>query len=34
MEGNYSPLVKLCVKDFMSNVSHFERAATAGEIYV
>lgn len=34
MEGNYSPLVKLCVKDFMSNVSHFERAATAGEVYV
>ena len=34
MEGNYSPLVKLCVKDFVSNVSNFERAATAGEVYV
>jgi magnesium-protoporphyrin IX monomethyl ester (oxidative) cyclase len=34
MEGSYSPLVKLCVKDFMSNVSNFERAATAGEVYV
>ena len=34
MEGNYSPLVKLCVEDFMSNVSNFERAATAGEVYV
>ncbi len=34
MEGNYSPLVKLCVKDFMSNISNFERAATAGEVYV
>ncbi|MCK5256529.1 MAG: radical SAM protein [Deltaproteobacteria bacterium] len=34
MEGNYSPLVKLCVKDFMSNVSNFERAAAAGEVYI
>lgn len=34
MEGNYSPLVKLCVEDFMSNISNFERAATAGEVYV
>ncbi len=34
MESNYSPLVKLCVKDFMSNVSNFERAAVAGEVYV
>ena len=34
MESNYSPLVKLCVKDFMSNVSKFERAAVAGEVYV
>jgi anaerobic magnesium-protoporphyrin IX monomethyl ester cyclase len=34
MEGSYSPLVKLCVQDFMSNVSNFERAATTGEVYV
>ena len=34
MEGSYSPLVKLCVKDFVSNVSNFERAAMAGEVYV
>lgn len=34
MGGNYSELAKLCVKDFMSNVSKFEAAATKGDAYV
>ena len=34
MEGPYSPLVKLCVEDFMSNVANFEQAATEGKMYV
>ena len=34
MESDYSPLVKSCVKDFISNLANFERAATAGEVYV
>lgn len=34
MDSNYSPLVKLCVKDFTSNIHHFEAAATKGELYV
>jgi len=32
MESHYSPLVKLFVKNFMSNVSNFERAAA--EVYI
>ncbi|MEW5758998.1 MAG: radical SAM protein [Candidatus Omnitrophota bacterium] len=34
MESNYSDLVKLCVKDFMNNISKFEASATKGELYV
>lgn len=34
MGGNYSELAKLCVKDFMSNISKFESAATKGDLYV
>lgn len=34
MSGNYSELAKLCVKDFMSNISKFEAAATRGDLYV
>lgn len=34
MESDYSQLAKLCIKDFMENVSKFEAAATKGKIYV
>lgn len=34
MSSNYSDLAKLCVKDFMSNISKFEAAATRGDLYV
>ncbi len=34
MGGNYSELAKLCIKDFMSNISKFEAAATKGDLYV
>lgn len=34
MSSNYSELAKLCVKDFMSNISKFEAAATKGDLYV
>ncbi|MFH0877340.1 MAG: radical SAM protein [Candidatus Omnitrophota bacterium] len=34
MSGRYSELAKLCVKDFMSNISKFEAAATKGDLYV
>ena len=34
MESNYSQLAKLCIKDFMENVSKFEAAATKGKTYV
>ena len=34
MGGNYSELAKLCVKDFMANISKFEAAATKGDLYV
>jgi radical SAM superfamily enzyme YgiQ (UPF0313 family) len=34
MAGNYSDLAKLCVKDFMANISKFEAAATKGDLYV
>lgn len=34
MGSNYSELAKLCVKDFMSNISKFEAAATKGDLYV
>lgn len=34
MNGRYSQLAKLCVKDFMANISKFEAAATKGDLYV
>lgn len=34
MSSRYSELAKLCVKDFMSNISKFEAAATKGDLYV
>ena len=34
MESAYDPLVKLCVKDFMSNIDKFEAASTRKELYV
>lgn len=34
MGGRYSDLAKLCVKDFMANISKFEAAATKGDLYV
>jgi len=34
MSGNYSTLAKLCIKDFMANISKFEAAATKGDLYV
>lgn len=34
MTSDYSQLAKLCIKDFMENVSKFEAAATKGETYV
>jgi anaerobic magnesium-protoporphyrin IX monomethyl ester cyclase len=34
MSGRYSELAKLCVKDFMANISKFEAAATKGDLYV
>ncbi|PIY82506.1 MAG: hypothetical protein COX96_02965 [Candidatus Omnitrophica bacterium CG_4_10_14_0_2_um_filter_44_9] len=34
ISGKYSELAKLCVKDFMSNISKFEAAATKGDLYV
>jgi len=34
MESNYDLLVKLCVKDFMSNLSKFEKASAGQENYV
>jgi anaerobic magnesium-protoporphyrin IX monomethyl ester cyclase len=34
MASPYHELAKLCVKDFMSNISKFEAAATQGELYV
>ncbi len=34
MESNYSPLAKLCIKDFAEHVQQFEAAATKGELYV
>jgi anaerobic magnesium-protoporphyrin IX monomethyl ester cyclase len=34
MESHYSDLAKLCVKDFMANISKFESAATKGDLYV
>jgi len=34
MASNYSELAKLCVKDFMANISKFEAAATKGDLYV
>jgi len=34
MSGRYHELAKLCVKDFMSNISKFEAAATKGDLYV
>ncbi len=34
MGGRYPELAKLCIKDFMSNISKFEAAATKGDLYV
>ncbi|MFA5088853.1 MAG: radical SAM protein, partial [Candidatus Omnitrophota bacterium] len=34
MESDYDVLVKLCVKDFMSNIAKFEKASTGEETYV
>ncbi len=34
MNSRYSDLAKLCVKDFMANISKFEAAATKGDLYV
>ena len=34
MESSYDDLVKLCVKDFMSNLSKFEKASAGEESYV
>jgi radical SAM superfamily enzyme YgiQ (UPF0313 family) len=34
MSSRYHELAKLCVKDFMSNISKFEAAATRGDLYV
>ena len=34
MASRYSDLAKLCVKDFMANISKFEAAATRGDLYV
>jgi anaerobic magnesium-protoporphyrin IX monomethyl ester cyclase len=34
MSGRYSELAKLCIKDFMTNISKFEAAATKGDLYV
>ena len=34
MESSYDPLVKLCVKDFMSNISKFEAASRREKSYV
>ncbi len=34
MASRYSDLAKLCVKDFMANISKFEAAATKGDLYV
>jgi anaerobic magnesium-protoporphyrin IX monomethyl ester cyclase len=34
MTSKYSELAKLCVKDFMANISKFEAAATKGDLYV
>jgi radical SAM superfamily enzyme YgiQ (UPF0313 family) len=34
MGGRYHELAKLCIKDFMANISKFEAAATKGDLYV
>ena len=34
MESNYDLLVKLCVKDFMSNISKFEETSRKEKLYV
>ena len=34
MTSEYSDLAKLCIRDFMENVSKFEAAATKGDTYV
>ncbi|MGE5279153.1 MAG: B12-binding domain-containing radical SAM protein [Deltaproteobacteria bacterium] len=34
MGSRYSDLAKLCIKDFMANISKFEAAATKGDLYV
>ena len=34
MESSYDDLVKLCVKDFMANLSKFEKASSGEESYV
>ena len=33
-ESSYDDLVKLCVKDFMSNIDKFEAASKGEETYV
>jgi len=34
MTSDYSDLAKLCIRDFMENVTKFEAAATKGDVYV
>jgi radical SAM superfamily enzyme YgiQ (UPF0313 family) len=34
MESDYDPLVKLCVKDFMNNISKFEETSRKEKLYV
>jgi anaerobic magnesium-protoporphyrin IX monomethyl ester cyclase len=34
MDSDYDPLVKLCVKDFMSNIAKFEAASRREQLYV
>jgi len=34
MGGRYHRLAKLCIKDYMANISKFEAAATKGDLYV
>lgn len=34
MESDYDPLVKLCVKDFMSNIAKFEKTSQTEETFV
>ena len=33
-DKTYHELARLCVRDFIGNISNFEKAATEGEVYV